>query len=70
MRSAILLCAFAAAALTACSARPDPGEKTTAQPDVDDYWLRGVTVREFRLADGTRCVASTGGGVTCDWRRP
>ncbi len=53
------------AALVGC------GKKSDHQAD----WSReethrlgvGFTAVEFRLRDGTRCVAVSAGGVACDW---
>lgn len=28
----------------------------------------GYCIRDFHLKDGTRCVANSEGGVTCDWK--
>lgn len=32
-----------------------------------EYDLNGVVAHEFLLIDGTRCVATSRGGVSCEW---
>lgn len=36
---------------------------------IKTYDLNYSYVTEFRLEDGTHCVAGSGVGVTCDWLR-
>lgn len=57
--------------MVGCSSSVSPSEPGGPIPhttyDIDGYF----TVTEFRLTDGTRCVAvggNTGRGITCEWR--
>lgn len=51
--------------LTGCTSNDEP--KEWLKPGVTYYDLNGWTAREFKLNDGTRCVAVSQ-SVTCDWR--
>jgi hypothetical protein len=61
--------------LAGCSSPREPGpEKDTRPPEqrptYDEYYIPGSgSIFDFRLTDGTRCVAHRwDGGITCDWR--
>jgi hypothetical protein len=52
--------------LAGCARTPDsapPIDSETKRYNIGSYW-----VREFRLDDGTRCVAMVDTGIQCDWQ--
>lgn len=69
------ICAAAIAALgIACAPVPAPAPTPAANATVvrayANYLVGGMSVREFTLSDGTRCVAYPGTGITCEWQQP
>lgn len=45
-------------------------QEKTVKSDVIVYGLEsGYYAREFRLSDGTRCVAFSSHGITCSWNK-
>lgn len=59
----VLIILIAAVTLTACGRAAN-----VVDAEVTRYHLRaGYNVHEFRLQDGTRCVAIEGGGIACQW---
>jgi hypothetical protein len=66
-----------AALLLAGCARQDGGPNgVEAGPEIRppyvEYYIPGAgSIFDFRLTDGTRCVAHRwDGGITCDWGQP
>jgi hypothetical protein len=42
-----------------------------AEVDATSFYLDGYLVQDFRLRDGTHCVAlARSGGITCNWTTP
>lgn len=57
----VLLCALCVF-LSAC------GDSRSGAKNEQGYAFNDrAAVTEFRLKDGTRCVKSYNGGITCDW---
>lgn len=64
--SRLVLALVAALAVAGCGQRV---EQNQGWPDREGTKHLGVgfLAVEFRLQDGTQCVATTAGGVSCDW---
>ena len=53
--------------LAGCSKDAPPMIHKTMELETYRYEVGTYFVREFRLPDGTRCVAMTDSGLQCDW---
>ena len=54
-------------ALVGC-VKVDEGQTHAGQLKSLTKYEGGTGLADFRLEDGTRCVAFSGHGITCDWR--
>lgn len=67
--SDLRLCALLALFLSGCGSNELPYRVEDVRADSTRYSLGNRYVfREFHLKDGTRCVSSQEGMVTCEWR--
>jgi hypothetical protein len=45
----------------------NPAGSGPQQPAPIVHQLPGIKVHEFTASDGTRCLASSAGGIVCEW---
>jgi hypothetical protein len=65
--ASILTLVLFALVLTGCNSRVTPHKEDPLR--VTRYNVKGqFLVHEFHLQDGTRCVAISSNGITCQWR--
>jgi outer membrane biogenesis lipoprotein LolB len=54
--------------LAGCAKTDRPPRVEPLNVEVQRYEVGAYYVREFRLSDGTRCVAMIDTGIQCDWQ--